>query len=365
MRGIEVPGPIHTELTMVRHEFSDPYSQDIEKRELFRDLVSHYSQMGFWGNPSVEDAMLRTRKSGIDFNNPPTKELLDKVPGFREWLSIVPRAEALDPLYDPGKTKRATGGGGFDDISAWFANIADGRGLRSRARLVQDIISKEALSYGNRSMNLLSLASGAAQPIISAAEGLALQGCTVDITLIDRDETSLQLAEEYAREASVRVHTKRANILRRRGLSDSLGDRALGAILPASARRRFGVETLQLAEYDMVEAIGFLEYLKEDDWFYKYNQVVRTQLPMAGARTFLRNAYARVRPGGSLVVANMLDSHPELGFTLNVIQWPHIQPRSTASMIQLFNSAGIEGPIDIHLPSDGVYAVYHIRKRDH
>lgn len=82
----------------------------------------------------------------------------------------------------------------------------------------------------------------------------------------------------------------------------------------------------------------------------------------AGAVTFVRNAFACVRPGGMLITGNMLDTHPQLGFTMDVIQWPHIQPRSTAEMLDIFEAAGIRGHVDVHLPSDGVYAVYVLRK---
>jgi hypothetical protein len=90
--------------------------------------------------------------------------------------------------------------------------------------------------------------------------------------------------------------------------------------------------------------------------------VVATRRRLAGAVTFLRNAFDCVRPGGVLVVGNMLDSHPELGLTINVIQWPHIQPRSIDEMLGIFATAGLAGHVDVHLPVDGVYAVYAIHK---
>ena len=38
------------------------------------------------------------------------------------------------------------------------------------------------------------------------------------------------------------------------------------------------------------------------------------------AATFLANAAQLVKPGGLLLVGNMRDTHPQLGFTLNVVQ---------------------------------------------
>jgi hypothetical protein len=64
-------------------------------------------------------------------------------------------------------------------------------------------------------------------------------------------------------------------------------------------------------------------------------------------------------PGGTLVFANMLDSHPQLAFTLNVIQWPYLTPRSVDQVEALMHAAGL--PADessAFVAEDGVYAVY-------
>lgn len=58
----------------------------------------------------------------------------------------------------------------------------------------------------------------------------------------------------------------------------------------------------------------------------------------------------------------MLPTHPQLGFTLNVIQWPHIQPRSVEEVGSLIDDAGLDGERSVYLPDDGVYAVYVVRK---
>jgi len=137
-------------------------------------------------------------------------------------------------------------------------------------------------------------------------------------------------------------------VLDPRGLADGLGSRR---------NRRNAREG-----YDAVDAVGILEYLKPDDWRYAYGNVIRTRRPMAGAVTFLANAYELVRPGGLLVFGNMLDTHPQLAFTLNVIQWPHVQPRSIEQVCTLMARAGIVGGVEIHLPTGGVYALYVVRK---
>ena len=78
----------------------------------------------------------------------------------------------------------------------------------------------------------------------------------------------------------------------------------------------------------------------------------------------MKNSFDLVKPGGLIIIGNMLDTHPQLGFTLNTIQWPHIQPRSVEQMTKLIAEAGIEGEIDVHIPQDGVYGIYTVRKAE-
>ena len=105
-----------------------------------------------------------------------------------------------------------------------------------------------------------------------------------------------------------------------------------------------------------------MEYLRADDWVYRYAKVVRGHRQMAGAVTFLRNAFEFVRPGGRLIFGNMRDSHPELAFTLNVVQWPHIQPRSLEHVMTIVTATGLHGSAEVYLPTDGVYALYSITR---
>lgn len=236
-------------------------------------------------------------------------------------------------------------------IREWLNNIADARGIRSRAKVMTDVI----LNHTRRGedANWLSLACGAAQPIIESLSQLAVTGDVVPhATLVDLDRGALTLARGYALQKGLDAHvtTIRANTLAVEGFkhrTDPVG----------------GCETAAWSErFDVVDAVGLLEYLRPEDWAYTYKRVVRSSRRLAGAVTFLRNAYACVKNGGILVVGNMLDTHPQLGFTLDVVQWPHIRPRSVPEVLDLFEAAGVMGHVDVLLPSDGVYAVYAIRK---
>lgn len=332
-------------------QFSDPASF---KR--VSEFIGDLSAMGYYGNSSVDFG--RKRKSRIDLDNPSTREFLRLVPTAEHWLSMVPTVSALDSLYDPQSMKYTNGYETSPEAREWLSNCLDGVGIRSRARVVQDVIASEIKDLGRKN-RVLSLACGAAQPVLNGVKESFSGGRSqqTEVTLVDYDKGALGLADKYAKELGVKVGLRRRNILERSGIADSQRG-LLGAALGGIYRR----SQLKSGSYDVVEAVGILEYLKPEDWAYRYNGVINTTRSMAGAVSFMRNAYDLVRPGGFLVVGNMLDTHPQIGFTLNVIQWPHIQPRSIDQMAGIFNEAGIGGGITAHLPDDGVYAIYTIRK---
>lgn len=353
-------------------QIEDAYVSKGPVFDRINNQLNELSAMGYKGDTSVN--LERKRKGSIDRDNPATAALLEGLPGFSDWLDLVPTAAALDSLYDPHKKTLASGKPLGPELSEWLCNIVDGIGIRSRAEIVRSIMSEEALSMEGQS-RWLSLASGAAQPIIKTAALLAEQGGEVPaITLVDRDNDSLKLAREYAEQAGIEsnVQTRNINILQPKGIDrpmraydeqeSSQTVSAGGVSIRSLARKLRDGNRLPEDFYDTVEVVGLTEYLLEDDWKYTYNKVIKTALPMAGARSFLSNAYRLVKPGGSLIVGNMLDTHPQLGFTLNVIQWPHIQPRSIDDMMNIFDNAGLDGSTDVYTAPDGAYAIYRIKK---
>lgn len=294
----------------------------------------------------------RKRTSAIDRANPATAKLLADYPSFGDWLGTVPSAAALDPLYDPTSTVLPNGAVIDEGLRRWFCDVPDAIGIRSRAFVLQEVLTTHATTSPAR-QQWLSLACGAAQPLIGAMVALRDAGHPLPrATLADIDTSALALASSYAAREGLQddVRTTRRNVLRRGGFD---GSRAL---LPGRRPAPWP------GAFDAVDAVGLLEYLRPEDWTYTYRGVVRSRRTLAGAVTFLRNAFACVKPGGVLVVGNMLDSHPQLGFTLDVVQWPHIQPRSVSRMLELFEDAGLQGQVDVHLPTDGVYAVYVVTK---
>lgn len=312
-----------------------------------REWADHLADMGYYGDARID--LERHRPGRIDLNNPATREFL-RIPGAQEWLSMVPTAAALEPLYNPYQAVMPNGSAIGHRARQVFANLTDAQGLRSRAAALRQIAVADAMQR-ERPSQWLSLACGAAENVLSAADQVRSLDCfTPTVDLLDYDPRALRLARRYADQRRITsAYTRRYNVLNRKGLSGG------GA---------FGFKPIVEGSYDVVEAVGLLEYLKADDWSYRYSKVINSRRQMAGARTFLANAWRMVRPGGVLVVANMLPSHPQIGFTLNVIQWPHIQPRTVEQMRVLLDESGVYGPLTTLLPEDGVYGIYMIRKPD-
>jgi len=335
------------EFTVASHvfEYVDPYISDAldsinrEIEAMVEIATAHYG----------ESASDRKRTSAIDLDNPATRRLLEQAPTCAAWVSTIPSAAALHPLYDPDTPTYTNGEPLCDEIRSWFRNLADAHGIRSRAEVMKQILANGARTAG-RQQQWLSLACGAAQPLFDTMEALRQEGIEVPhATLADLDTGALRLAHSYARSHQLvgNIALSKMNVLNRAGL------RPRGTWL--------GLRDWS-ERFDVVDAIGLLEYLKPEDWLYSYRGLVSSKRRMAGATTFLRNAFECVAPGGQLVVGNMLDTHPQLDFTLNVVQWPHIQPRSIPAMLDLFTRANFSGHLDIYTPTDGVYAIYVVTK---
>ena len=314
--------------------------------------------MGFHGDCDLNAAIGRQR-TRIDDTNPATHELIARVPGVENWLELIPTASALDLLYDPSIEQLANGKPVSPVVRDWACNILDAHGIRSRGKIVQDILAGHVMnqaSLGATEQQWVSLACGAAQPVCHALRHIKDSGNAMPhVTLVDLDRSALRAAKTYAQTAGVEqfIDILRMNILRPQGVALPAVD-AQTNVAAQALRRQIGLEA---ATYDAVDAVGILEYVPE---------VLSDESPTAlqvNAATFLAHAAQLVKPGGLLLVGNMRDTHPQLGFTLNVVQWPHIQPRSIEMMRRIVRAAGLgDWRVDVYCPDDGVYALYAMHR---
>lgn len=314
--------------------------------------------MGFHGEADLTAAIKRQRTI-IDDTNPATRELIARVPGVENWLELIPTASALDLLYDPSIERLANGKPVSPAVRDWACNILDAHGIRSRGEIVQAILERHGIdqaSPGAAEQQWVSLACGAAQPVCHALRHIKENGHTVPrVTLVDLDRSALRAAKTYAQAMKVKqsIDVRCMNILRPQGVALSVLD-AQTNVATQALRRQVGLEA---AAYDAVDAVGILEYVPEE-----LSSGSPTALQV-NAATFLAHAAQLVKPGGLLLVGNMRDTHPQLGFTLNVVQWPYIQPRSIETMQRIAGAAGLGNwQVDVYCPDDGVYALYAMRR---
>lgn len=349
----------------------DEYVDSEQPRIL--ESLHELEDMGFYGDNNLDHALARKRTSAIDYKNPATAELIRRVPSVDKWLELVPTASALTPLYHPEMKTLPNGHALHPELAEWFKNIGDGIGIRDRATLLKHIMKETTAgktAEDIKNEQWLSLASGFGIPMLDSARSIQeIVGTAPNLTFADLDTRALGGVVDYAIEQKVssNITVEHRNVLRRKGLDTPLQfhEVALSALMNRGRGVHVSREGLGHGKHHFAEAVGILEYLKDDDWAYRYNKVVKLKTIQAGARTFIKNGYHLVAPGGDFVVGNMLVDRPQLGFTLNTIQWPHIQPRSIDDMVRLFREAGIEEKLDVYVssnPDNHEYALYRAHK---
>jgi hypothetical protein len=137
--------------------------------------------------------------------------------------------------------------------------------------------------------------------------------------------------------------------------------------------------TIKPEQFSVVDIVGFFEYLSSDRVFpFHYNKVIdkdgnvlsHKERLKAGAPTILAMAWEMVQPGGTLLMGNMNirdprthRPRPQLGFTMDVVQWPHIQPRTEEQVLDIIAASDINPEnVTIHRTTDGIYDLYELRK---
>jgi SAM-dependent methyltransferase len=329
-------------ITLRRVHVEDPseYSSTREVRQAMITEWDNELQMHPDWLPPID-----AENGDIIANNPVSHHIYDS-PGMREWRrTLVPSAVALIPMQDPylthlphrlekvaeGEFVVVGGGEAVDDAArSFFMDALDSIGIRTRAKIMADT----ARQYVDDTQGTLwvSLACGAAMPVLDALKSINQEETTTKLHLIDIDEGTLESARQLA-EGNGLVQGEDFITYPRNLLKDMIASDRLVAEL--------GEESAT-----MVDALGIFEYFSD-----------------TRSVQFLQNAYRLVKPGGALVIANMLSNRPELDFNQRGIGWPKIYPRALDEIIAIAGEAGV--PLDkvtITVPQDGVYAVLELKK---
>ncbi|HDR2754805.1 TPA: class I SAM-dependent methyltransferase [Enterobacter asburiae] len=251
-------------------------------------------------------------------------------PALEAWRTrLVPTALALFVLQNPLEERLPEGTKMDSDSRQWFIHANDAIGIRSRARVLGALVGKYI--HNNIESDWVSLACGAAIPVLEALRIARLNGQNVHLSLVDKDPVALRWAETMAAQDGLTVD-EQLTLLRRDLVHTLVRNEDL---------------LLELGEHqaDLVDALGIFEYFNDTD-----------------AAIFLQRALRLVKPGGAVIVSNMLTSSPQIDFALRCIGWEHIFPRSLQQLQDIHLAAGV--PVEnvtVIVPKDGVYAVMEIR----
>lgn len=265
--------------------------------------------------------------------NPFTKAWLagGNLSGLKAWHSNVPTAEALGYLTDPCVNCTIQDKEGEEFVSspetaAHLRFVDDAVAIRDRAVAMQEIAKGilNAKTEGSK-IRWLSLASGTGEPSIAASKEAAdTNGLEVELVVADLNPNSLNYVKEIAQKYNF----------------GSQITTVYGDILKENFPERLAKKTGSSQKYDVVENMGFEEYLpQEGDELGAYKEMGLMQ-----ASDFTRMAYEQVAPGGSLISGNMVLDRPQIDFVFGIVDWPIINARSEESILRIYEKAGI--PMD-------------------
>ncbi|WP_449557067.1 class I SAM-dependent methyltransferase [Huaxiibacter chinensis] len=251
-------------------------------------------------------------------------------PALAAWRArLVPSALALFVVQNPLEDRLPDGSRMDSESRQWFIHANDAIGVRSRARVLAALVDKYIRN--DIDSDWISLASGAAIPVLEALQNAKLDGQRVHLTLVDDDAVALRWAETMAAQQGLDVG-EQLTLLKRHLVHHMI---------------RHDDLLLELGEHqaELVDALGIFEYFNDAD-----------------AVVFLRRAMRLVKPGGAVIISNMLTTSPQIDFLMRCIGWDPIFPRTLQQLQDIHLAAGV--PVDdvsVVVPKDGVYAVMEIR----
>ncbi|TNV20042.1 class I SAM-dependent methyltransferase [Buttiauxella sp. B2] len=268
-------------------------------------------------------------KRRIRCKNKHSEQAFRERPALEEWrCQLVPTALSLWAVQHPLAERLISGREVDSNSRSWFIHANDAQGVRSRAKVMAAI----ADNHINNSVsgNWVSLACGAAVPVLRTLRGAKLRAQKFTLLLIDHDRQSLKfargLATQYGLVEGHHFQLLMRNLFDRMVASDKL--------------------VQELGEYsaELVDGLGIFEYFSAPE-----------------AVHFIRHALRLVKPGGVLIISNMLATSPQLAFLLRCIGWPTLYPRTLLEIRDIVLAAGVDlKNVTVTLPNDGVYAVLEI-----
>lgn len=206
----------------------------------------------------------------------------------------------------------------------YLTGVFDAHAVRSRGQVAKTLLH-EHFPGSRHPLRLMSIACGAAGPIFDYARDAAADGVEIaELLVVDHDPLALASTVSLARGAGLgdRVTPMRKNLLKTPPI-DYLDE-----------------------QVDLVDLVGVFEHLPSSRLGYRI------------ASHVLAGAAEAVRPGGLILLGNMLDERPQQRFFDSV--WPRLQQRTMRQVLALALEAGIDAElVKVRVPAkDGIYALY-------
>ncbi len=251
---------------------------------------------------------------------------------FGEWAARIGTPAALPNIYLPTVERLSYpdgdemfAGPALDEHARRYLMAAtDARALRVRARVLQWIAQRSAIDVAG-TLRWASLSCGPAYPVVAAIAAASEAGARVSATLVDTCTDALDASRRVALAHGVDPADH---------LFISVEDTPVS---PAAV--------VEPGSQHLVEALALLSSVADDE-----------------APAALAEAFALVRPGGTLVFSVMLDDRPPCAGCA-AIGWPTGPTFDLAGVAELLAAAGIPVADALALvPQDGVYAVVEVER---
>lgn len=318
-------------MTIFSASFPDISDQLPMRDDVVREINALNQAMK--ANPELLPPLLEEGENGLPMLTPQhawSEQAYRTRPAMAAWRArLVPRALALFVVQNPLEERLPEGTKMDSESRQWFIHANDAIGVRSRAQVLAALVEKYI--HNDIESDWISLASGAAIPVLEALRTAKLDGQKVHLTLVDNDPVALRWAETMAAQEGLNVG-EQLTLLNRHLLHQFIRNDDL---------------LLELGEHqaELVDALGIFEYFNDAD-----------------AVIFLQRALRLVKPGGAVIVSNMLTTSPQIDFILRCIGWAPIFPRSLQQLQDIHIAAGVPPEnVTVVVPKDGVYAVLEVR----
>jgi predicted O-methyltransferase YrrM len=227
--------------------------------------------------------------------------------------------------------------GAFPGSRDFLVGVIDSRAVQTRAdtavRMAKERIASRPEQFTGRELVCASLACGSAGPVYELARSLSENGTRIGkLILVDNDPMALASAISLARSQGVedRIEYHRKNLFRN-NLTSYMGRESV----------------------DFVDLLGLIDYFPVEI----PGNNGKVHYPLKALLEDVRNV---MRPGGMVLVGNMLNKRPQQRFFEKV--WPNLQQRGIREMLSIIASAGYDpSKVQVRIPGrEGVYAIYGI-----